>query len=818
MKEKDQIKLNKLQQTTEVKTGVGDFEIIENNMDYQPLEENLQANEASLIKDIQAGEELIQNVQNAPGFVQNVVQPEVDMDEKFKTAHKMAHEKEAHPAKMKKSTLKKRRKEYGRKTQEQNAMLAVKAQINDMKNSALRKGLMAELSDKSEFSELSTDDPQYMDQMMDAVMYFSKNENLSVSEMAIMTRDLSLDLKETNFNRMMSTPKGREAEERFNGKMLIYEKLFREVLSWDPNEFALKDNHVMAKDEKLGAKMEKLNLLPVVKTALDEYYDARFGDKELMKKFRDKKYKDQLFPEPLVNELKCRLKYFEDVKAEYDCRIDLMSNKYYALLGQSDTSKLKLNELDDLSKRMDIDPELKAYYDAIKRHRERKDTGRSLKGKKPAAVMDKLRKQEGIKKKNAEINSIKEEWSTKNLVNYKDANKKRQDKLIENGDISVATRDFSNEAVVDYQIASVYKSLGKELTADNKNDIKSKLKERLKDSRIAKERLDGFDKPFNELKNELEDSYIKVNGGKISGTREERECVVAYLLGQKFESENEYGYNDKQNEAVIKEQNKREKQSRIYGKVISKYHSSFNDLKDDGKENVAKSSAETMYNIFKEAAKEDRQKEILEKYSSPEEFCRKCTQEEYNYLMRLYYIGSAVNNMVFDYPESNKHLMKLINESEFKDFYIKLKTSAYAFGQSVTSYMKMMANVNYAFMDEDTLYEMGNANPITGIKPKTTDRSLEGSHLSFRVQSQSAFGQINKARVGEDFAEKREADEKQYKKEMKKGKWDKALSMTKGYKKPKKLELQHRKRKLGMLTRKMRVRTSARMRQKKGKE
>ena len=444
---KEKLKKDELQS---IQVSTGEFEIIEDTKMQQPLEENLQTTEANLQQDMQAGQQLIQNVDQAPAFAQKVIQPEISLDEQFKTAHQRAHENELHPAKLKKSTLKKRRKEYKRKTTEQSAMLAVKAQLEDMKSGPLRTGLMAEFSNKLGDEQHTTGDPEYMGKMMDAVMYMAKSEQLSVTELTIISHDLSLDVK--NLTKADSLQK--DVRDRYNGKMLIYEKLFKDVLSWNIDEFALKDNHVMAKDANLGKKMEKLSLLPMLRTAFKEYKAAcdDSGFESQMEQFRDKKDRDRRFPEDLFGELESRLTYFEDVKAEYDCRIDLMSNKYYALLGQSDTANLKLPQLEELSTKKDMDPELRAYYDAIKRHRSRKDTGRSLKGKKPKNTLAKIRKEKNVKAPDAKFNTTKEDWARSFGVNYKNTNKSRQEKFIEHGGLNIANFKCSVDSFLDGQM------------------------------------------------------------------------------------------------------------------------------------------------------------------------------------------------------------------------------------------------------------------------------------------------------------------------------------------------------------------------------
>ena len=68
--------LQKKQQVT-VETHVGEFEIIEDYVDQPLVEENVQANEANLQQDMQAGQEMVQKAENAPAFAEKVIQPEI---------------------------------------------------------------------------------------------------------------------------------------------------------------------------------------------------------------------------------------------------------------------------------------------------------------------------------------------------------------------------------------------------------------------------------------------------------------------------------------------------------------------------------------------------------------------------------------------------------------------------------------------------------------------------------------------------------------------------------------------------------------------
>lgn len=763
MKDHQEEQQQQKQKPVTIETHVGEFEIIEDYVDQAPIEKNVQANEANLQQDMQAGQEMVQKAENVPAFAQQVIQPELSMDEQFQLAHKRAHETEEHPAKMKKSTLKKRRKEYEKKTAEQTAMRDLKAQLDHMKNDPVKSALLGEMTGKMGDEKVTVDvNSQYMDQMMDAVMYFSKKESLDMNQKAIMIHDMSFDLKSDRINGVLAS--SMEERERFTGKMFIYEKLFREAMSWDPEEFKLKDNHAMAKDKDLTTKMEKLNLIPVLKTAIAEYKQMVGGDNDTMKKYRDKYNKDKLFSEDMFKELECRLTYYEDVKAEYDCRIDLMSNKYYSLLGQSDTANLKVPDLERLSKDKNMDPELKAYYDAILRHRSRKDTGRSLKGKSAKSALEKVRKEKNTKKPDARFNSAYEDWERQLIkVDYRNFNKTRQEEFIKRGDYTIDKFKYENEAEIENEMTAVYNSLDVELTAEMKNEIKADFKDKLAASQRTRKILDSYGDDVHKMDTDLENIYNVGKKEKFTDVREERECVIAYLYNKK------------------KEENKSTDRSLIFGRVMGPFHGSMKTLPPDEAETRKKTSAKAMYDIIDELAKEENEKKtmekILTKYGSPEEFALKCTPEEYSHLMMLGRAGQLINHHIFEHPGDHKYLVEMIEQSQLKDFCVKLKNCAYDTINLINAYMKAIANNNYAFLDKKTMDALYRSKPQDKVK-ETSNVSV-GGKFGIRNAAQNAKGKDRMSYFGKLYEVKIKEVETQFDKDMQTGKWKSTVDLLK---------------------------------------
>ena len=75
---KEQIAKNKVEEIND----------IVNFLNEQEVNENIQENEGNLLQDMLEGEKLVQKVDNAPAFVEKVIQPDKILDEKFREMFK----------------------------------------------------------------------------------------------------------------------------------------------------------------------------------------------------------------------------------------------------------------------------------------------------------------------------------------------------------------------------------------------------------------------------------------------------------------------------------------------------------------------------------------------------------------------------------------------------------------------------------------------------------------------------------------------------------------------------------------------------------
>ncbi len=656
------------------------------------------------------------------------------LDEVFEEARRTAHKHEKNVSKIKKSTLKKRREEYARKNEEHTAMREAQKKLKEFRENKVRTQLKSEFIRHSEKMGQSLGEVQekVTSQAMDAVMYFQKREGLGVDDMSLMFRDLCFDTRKIDKDSMkkLSEEKRKTASDQFAGKMALYEKLFSEALSWDPQEFAIKDNHTLALDPNFSNKMEKLSLVPILKRALDEYSDIVTEGK--MGELRKNEARVILSPE-LMNELAMRLAYYEDVQIQMENSMDLMANDYYALLGKSDTANLKMDklaELGDLNKANESDMEMTRYFNAIYRSRVAKNNGNEIKGKNPSSILDKLRKLNGLKtgkKARAATAEGIEAFTLAHKVAGKRDITSRRSKAIAGWELTANNFEFQNEELIDFQIDNVHKDIKIELTKEQKDEIRTNFRERFAYSQRAGQLLVNNEERRKDLQKRLEARLLKeFPQGLKEQVREEREGILEYLLSPKFKSEDE--------------------QYKVYRTVMLPIvDRSFIPMGEFAKEDAAKATLE----IFRNTLKNDNQLEILSKYKTPQEFAKKATQEEFNRLMQLRHIGGWVNNLIFEKKdEAVISLMGSDGFKEYKDLYVKLAKGAYGFCNAVLAEVKLMGNVNYSFMTDADIEKLLNVRP--------GNNSLEYIKNS-QIMVKTEEGNY---RLGENVSKRLEDDEK----------------------------------------------------------
>ena len=218
---------------------------------------------------------------------------------------------------------------------------------------------------------------------------------------------------------------------------------------------------------------------------------------------------------------------------------------------------------------------------------------------------------------------------------------------------------------------------------------------------------------------------------------------------------------------------------------MNPFHPDFRQSKNPAtKKEVEQRSAKALFDMIVDAAQQDKkQGEILSKYSSPEEFCRKCTKEEYNFLKMMFRIGSLVNNNIFDYPQENQYLMEMIDQNHLEDFYVKLKTTAYNFA-GLDNYMRLVSNNNYAFIDSKTLDMLTKADNQSMAKAQadhpSTNQTINGNkRISLRLQARAARGSSDQVRIGKSYDTRRQKDKDQFATDMKEKKWQRQIDMMK---------------------------------------
>lgn len=593
---------------------------------------------------------------------------------------------------MKNSTLAKRHKEYLPKYNEKKAMLEAKNQLEEFKHGELNSLKFNELKRNAmKNSNLNFCDSDNMTAVL-PLAYFAEKENMTMDEMTVAYQDMNYDLGDVPAEGLEGLNKkaAEKVKDHFKGKMIQYEKLFSEVMSWNINDFELKNNHEMAKGDDFVEKMKRLSLIPSVKNAVTEYRTVLEDGR--MEKIRGKEAKGVMSPE-LLKELEARLDYYENVGNEYQCRMDMMSNKYYTLLGQSDTANLSIADLKELAGRKksnDKDAELCDYYDALARMKEIKRDKKSVKGKSPKDLLNAARKKRGIKTGSSYENHISDSlttWTGKSKMECSNMFKRRQETAEKEFITDSLSYSFDDPKLVESEIDTIYKSLGITLEESKKQKILADFEKRFSDSQRAEEFLYDADKNLSNMMNKMEARLLKdYPDGFAVDLREEVYGMAEYLMDPKFIEAGE------------------EEQYKIYRTVMLPYTKAFTKMTEEEKKRVSDAADDAVIGVFRDTLENDHQLDILTKYGSPEEFMDKCTSEEFSYLMRLRHIGGWINNAMFE--KKLPGLLKRISEDEFKKFYVQMSKSAYGFSSGLVHYVRLVANKNYAFMDKDTIQKL----------------------------------------------------------------------------------------------------------------
>ena len=728
-------------------------------------------------KDIQAGDQIVKNAVQMDEWEVLELPAEKTLDEQLIEARRSAHSYEKNVAPIKKSTLKKRRAEYAKKNAEHETMSAAREQIKEFRSGETRKQLKNEFfrHAKQVGQDLLHDhvSDKFQEMAMDAVMYFQKKENLDMGDMSVMFRDLCFNVEKTDNASMkdMNNDQKKRVQEQFGGKMALYEKLFSEALSWDPEEFAIKGNHALAEDPKFTEKMEKLTLIPMLREALYEYDQMQKSGRMESMRGNDKK---AFMPEELMNELKIRLEYYENVQNEMETRMDLMANKYYALLGKSDTANidvLTLGRYGDLENSRLEDREMVDYYNAIYRSKAMKHENKELKGKSPAAALDRIRKSNKMatgKTQNAKTKKSIEEFSRVQKITEGNVIRNRRRFAFERGELNADKFDFMSEETVNFQIEAVHKSLGIELSQDEKQGIQANFKSRLADSLHARNLLDTNVKRRKVLMEKMEKMLLEEfpKGFKLQ-VREEREGILEHLLSDESEDMSIEDQYQVYRTVMLPYVNK-EKQKKTIKSYTNKNRMSPDDFDPDdidekdgeeieleeigqGDDYISEETVDTILDVFKQALTNDNQLDILSKYNTPQEFAAKATQEEFNKLMYLFHIGAWVNQLIFE--RKNKDFIEELDDDEdqiYKDFYVKLAKAGYEFGNAVFSMVELMASPNYAFMSDATIEKLPTTNPKSKVSSYMKDRQ------NMINREKGNF------RIGKNAAKRMKADEKAF--------------------------------------------------------
>lgn len=736
--------------------------------DYAQLEQK----EQNLQGDMAAGEALVQKKDILKDFEVIELPKEVkakSLDETFEDAYKAAHIFEKKTSKMKKSTLKKRRAEYAQKTTEQKTMLDVKQKVNALKSGPTRDAIQKELTSFARKKKLDSNtlSDSYLSKQMDQLMYFQEKDELTIDDMAVAYADMNLDLRNCTADKVknLSEEEKGALSDRFTGKMAQYEKLLHEALSWKVEDFAFKDNHSMAKDPDLANKMKKLNLVPAIKAALEDYQMAM--DSGMMESLRKRNGSlenvKSIVPPELLKELESKVDFFERAQEEYEARIDLMSNKYYALLGKSDTANLDVIKLKNLGHResnMQADVELVAYYDAIRRNRIISGTPRSLKGKKPDQILDRIKKERGQKTDKASkkaIGDMFKDWTLQAQGGFKDDIKKRVQFNVSKGSLGVLSFDFKDNDLITHEVKAVNKSIGAELDDKQLNKLVKAFPKRLKASKNATTlvkngngRLKSISEKFNKR------LLAEFTEGFNRDVREEREGLAGYFMDPRFAKMSE------------------DDQYKIVKTVMLPFTRKYDTMTEAEKKAALEASDNQILKLFKDALEGDRQEKILSKYKNAEDFVKNCPQEDYDYILGLRHIGGWCNQFLFENRRKDQaSLVQKVTKDEHKKLFIQLKSAAYGFDNGMLQEINRMTNKNFAFLDDATIdkiaemreryrrsseKEKENNIALKAVGGKKITKSLEDIFTTRR----HALQYKGKVRIGENVKKMMEQDEADY--------------------------------------------------------
>ena len=742
--------------------------------DYAQLEEHQQQN---LENDMAAGEALLEK-KDILGDFEIIELPkeeimEKNLDETFQDAYKTAHAFEKKTSKMKKSTLKKRRAEYAKKTEEKNAMRDVKKKVALLKNGPVREEIRMQLNkylhDNKMFSN-TIDDPTYA-KMLDQLMYFRDKDGMNMDEMAESFKQMNLDIRDCSAEKVkkLGPDEKKDLMARFTGKMRQHERLFAEAMSWNIEDFAFKDNHSLAKDPALADKMKKLNLVPALKAAISEYKSAISDG--MMKELRltDASHKIAI-PLNVLDELEQRVVFFDRAQADYQARVDLMSNKYYTLLGESDTASMDITQLKALGAldiNMDKDPELVAYYNAVYRNRVIKGANRSIKGKKSSNVIKWIKKENNIKtdkkaEKALQLDTTKFVASMQG-TGFGGAFDKDIKYSLDKGTLANKAFDFTNKDMLLDEIMAVNKTVGLTLDGKQIGKIADNFPKKLERSKKAASLLNNHKAKEREIFDKLSSRLEEETGKSLTGVREEREALCAAFANNMFKDMDA------------------EEQYRTFKTIMTPFLESKNKDENVDKEKQAenkKASENEILKIFRLALKDNKQQELLKKFENAEDFADRCTQEEYDYFMAMNRMGAWVNQFVFEHFKDHQEVFDQLTVEEHKALYLKFKCTGYEFINEINKPLKIMANKNYAFIDNDGLLSQTKKM----VKYTQSSEQEKAAHPELKkISEKKLFGSMDRLvtnvrgflstekmpRLGEDADKRLQADEETYKKQYK---------------------------------------------------
>ncbi len=274
----------------------------------------------------------------------------------------------------KKSTLKKRKAEYAEKYAKMQAMKAVYDKQQSYENK--KNEYLQDLNKRGMVKLNSNNDiPHDAYEAADLVMYFDRIKGMTSKEkddlFSVMTFDVSKLSKDE-----MST-KSQDKQEwlkgMFKSKVAGYEKVFADVLKWNPNDFVFSTNKDLSADQGLSEKMSRLGIIPIVLNYLSEY--KQLISDGILGKDSEAEFNDiPVIDEEIIDELEVKASYFEQVRLQYQGRIEMMQNPYYLLMGKTAIGQLKDEDLWAHLGNTN-DPELVKYCEGLLKMRSAKING-----------------------------------------------------------------------------------------------------------------------------------------------------------------------------------------------------------------------------------------------------------------------------------------------------------------------------------------------------------------------------------------------------------------------------------------------------------